>query len=306
MWARVIPILRREDISFAELLLAVHNYLSMGAKRHVLVVDDSLTVRMDLRAALSTAGFAVTACSTKESGMHALEVSTFDLAILDILLPDGNGIEILQHIKQTPELRSIHVFMLSTEAEVHSRLTGLRLGADLYVGKPYDRGYLARAARSLFKMADYAGPPTSRRSLSNKKILIVDDSPTFLHALSAVLRQEGHQIVAAYSGEDALALLEVERFDCVVLDLVMPGVDGLQTCRRLRSLPQLADVPIALMTASPDASVKAEAASAGADDVLLKPTNLARMAEELRALFVKKQQLHAAAAEVPDSTEAAS
>lgn len=276
----------------------------MGTKRHVLVVDDSLTVRMDLRAALSNAGFAVTACSTKESGLQALEASSFDLAILDILLPDGSGIDILQHIKQNPALRAMHVFMLSTEAEVQSRLAGLRLGADQYVGKPYDRGYLARAARTLFKMADYAGPPTSRRSLSNKKILLVDDSPTFLHALSAVLRQEGHQIVAAYSGADALALLELERFDCVVLDLVMPGVDGLQTCRRLRELPQMLDVPIALMTATPDASLKAEAVSAGADDVLLKPTNLALMAEELRALLIKKQR-HAHPADESGHSEAA-
>src|SRR5262249_47905459 len=144
--------------------------------------------------------------------------------------------DLLKEIKQTPELQSIHVFMLSSENEVNSRINGLRLGADLYVGKPYDRGYVARAARELFKMSDYSGAPTSRRSLSNKNILIVDDSPTFLAALADALRTDGHQVVMADSGQDALALAELERFDCVLIDLVMPGLDGMQTGAQLRAL----------------------------------------------------------------------
>lgn len=261
-------------------------------KPRVLVVDDSITVRMDLRAALATAGFVVTTCATKEAALGALKVQPFDLAILDILLPDGSGIDLLMEIKQSPELRSIRVFMLSTEAEVRSRILGLRMGADLYVGKPYDRGYLARTAREMFKMSDYSGPPTSRRSLSNRKLLIVDDSPTFREALATVLRQDGNQVVLATCGEDALALAAIERFDGILVDLVMPGLDGIETCRRLRALPGAEHIPLALMTSSVQAYAEAEAAAAGADEVLLKPVNLGQMSERLRALFVKKLQAH--------------
>ena len=261
-------------------------------KPRVLVVDDSITVRMDLRAALATAGFVVTTCATKEAALGALKVQPFDLAILDILLPDGSGIDLLMEIKQSPELRSIRVFMLSTEAEVRSRILGLRMGADLYVGKPYDRGYLARTAREMFKMSDYSGPPTSRRSLSNRKLLIVDDSPTFREALATVLRQDGNQVVVATCGEDALALAAIERFDGILVDLVMPGLDGIETCRRLRALPGAEHIPLALMTSSVQAYAEAEATAAGADEVLLKPVNLSQMSERLRALFVKKLQAH--------------
>jgi DNA-binding response OmpR family regulator len=261
-------------------------------KPRVLVVDDSITVRMDLRAALATAGFVVTTCATKEAALGALKVQPFDLAILDILLPDGSGIDLLMEIKQTPELRSIRVFMLSTEAEVRSRILGLRLGADLYVGKPYDRGYLARTAREMFKMSDYSGPPTSRRSLSNRKLLVVDDSPTFREALATVLRQDGNQVVLATCGEDALALAAVERFDGILVDLVMPGLDGIETCRRLRALGGAEHIPLALMTSSVQAYAEAEATAAGADEVLLKPVNLGQMSERLRSLFVKKLQAH--------------
>lgn len=257
-------------------------------KPRVLVVDDSITVRMDLRAALATAGFAVTSCGTKESALAALRVEPFELVILDILLPDGSGIDVLKEIKRTPEYGSIRVFMLSTEAEVRDRILGLRLGADLYVGKPYDRGYVARMARELLKMSDYSGPPTSRRSTSNRKVLIVDDNPTFLKALALTLRAQGNQVVMADSADDALALLAIERFDAVLIDLIMPVIDGFETCRRLRALPGLAQLPVALMTATVPPLPEAEAAAAGADEIFDKPQNLAVMNDRLRALIVKK------------------
>lgn len=259
-------------------------------KPRVLVVDDSITVRMDLRAALSTAGFSVSSCGTREAALAALRTQALDLAILDIVLPDGSGIDVLTAIKKTPELRSIRVFMLSSQADVEARLLGLKLGADLYVGKPYDRGYVARAAREMFKMADHAGPPTSRRSLSHRKILLVDDSPTFVEALALVLRQDGNQIVTASSGEDALALLLVERFDCVLLDQVMPGLDGLETCMRLRAIPSMARVPVALMTSSPGVLPVNEVLAAGADELLDKNTDLESLRQQLRGLFVRKKQ----------------
>lgn len=278
----------------------------MSDKPRVLVVDDSLTVRMDLRAVLSTAGFTVTACSSKAEALRALKIHHFHLVVLDILLPDGSGIDILKDIKQTPSMQSTHVFMLSTEDEAQSRIQGLRLGADLYVGKPYDRGYVVRAARELFKMSDYAGPPTSRRSLSHKNILVVDDSPSFASALSMVLRQDGNQVVVASSGADALALLAVERFDCVLVDVVMDGLDGFETCRRLRTLPRMEHAPVALMTTSNRFDLNADAVAAGADELFIKPVDLRLMSEQLRTLLIKKhQQLHGASSDAAAGTDGA-
>ena len=257
-------------------------------KPRVLLVDDSMTVRMDLRAALTTAGFSVTSCSTKAAAVEALKVQAFDLALLDVVLPDGSGIDLLAEIKQTPELRTIRVFMLSTADEVRVRLQGLRLGADLYVGKPYDREHLVREARQLFKMSSHSGPPTARRSWSHRKLLLVDDNPTFLKALASVLRQEGSQVVVATSGEDALALLEMERFDGILVDRIMPGLDGIETCRRLRALRSAEHIPIALMTGSIDPPTEAEALRAGADAVLLKPAQLGLLSESWRAVCEKK------------------
>ena len=259
-------------------------------KPHVLIVDDSMQVRMDLRGALTTAGFSVTSCETKAATVQALKVKPFDLAILDTHLPDGSGMDLLAEIKQTPELRTIRVFMLSTQAELPARLQGFGLGADLYAGKPYDRNYLVREALELFKGASDSAPQGARRPQRGQKLLLVDDNPTFLNALAAVLRQEGNEVVLATSGEDALALVAVERFDGILLDRVMPGLDGIKTCRQLRALRGMESIPIALMTGSIDPAAEAEALQAGVDAVLNKPVQLGQLSERWRALCKRKHQ----------------
>ena len=259
-------------------------------KPHVLVVDDSLTIRMDLRAALCGAGFWVKTCSSLESARHELAVNSFDLVILDHLLPDGSGVELLQQIKESPELRLTRVIMLTTEAEISSRIQGLRLGADHYVGKPYDRDYLMRTARELFKLTDPGRISTSRRLQNTKKLLLVDDSPTFIHGLAMALRQDGHEVAMAYSGEDAVALLAVESFDGVLIDMVMPGINGVETCRRLRQIPGMDHSIVVLMTTSENPAWRAAALAAGADELIIKPRNLSLVTALLLGLFVHKRQ----------------
>ncbi len=133
-------------------------------KPQVLVVDDSLTIRMDLRAALGAAGFLVTACETKALAQKVLESRPFSLVVLDVLLPDGDGIDLLKQIRNSLQLSRVPVILLSTEAEVKDRILGLTFGADEYVGKPYDTGYLVQRAREL--MSRYGSVPRRRRTLA--------------------------------------------------------------------------------------------------------------------------------------------
>jgi len=257
---------------------------------HVLLVDDSLTVRMDLRAALTSAGFLLKTCSTIESARAELFSHAFDLVILDIVLPDGSGIELLKHIKETPELRSLRVIMLSTEAEVRSRIQGLRLGADHYVGKPYDRANVVRTARELFPMPDTSSPSPARRS-RKKLLLLLDDSTTFINSLAVTLRQDGYEVVMSSSEQDAVALLAVEDFDMVLMDLSLPGMDGVQTCRRLRSSRRMDSCLIVLMTTSePDPTTRQDALAAGADELMFKPTRLSVLSAQLLCIFITKRQ----------------
>jgi two-component system NtrC family sensor kinase len=115
-------------------------------KPRVLIVDESLTVRMDLQEAFESIGFATTIGETLAAARKALAEGSFSLVILDVLLPDGDGVDLLREIKNTPTMATTPVVLLSTEAEVRDRVRGLKTGADEYVGKPYDRAnVLARA-----------------------------------------------------------------------------------------------------------------------------------------------------------------
>lgn len=258
-------------------------------RARAIIVDDSLTVRMDLRAALSKAGFLVVACSTKAMAWTTLKSGSFNLAVLDVQLPDGNGIDLLNKIKSDPELSSIPTILLTTETQVETRLQGLACGADRYIGKPYDRDSLVHVAKELCLIADPVHGPASRRDPLGKKILVVDDSPTFAQAAAQQLRRDRHEVVLARSGEEALALLAVEPFACVLLDLTLPGISGLETCRRVRQLPSGRELLLLAVTASESPSLRQDVLLAGFDDVALKTPTLELLQVRVRSLLFARR-----------------
>ena len=255
-------------------------------KPHALIVDDSLTVRMDLRGVLHEAGFYVTACDSRAAAQKALRTRAYAVVILDILLPDGSGIDLLKEIRSEPELVNLPVIMLSSEAEVKHRIRGLTTGADEYVGKPYDSAYVAKCARALaVGPASSAPDPTHK----GKKLLVVDDSPTYLEAVAELLREDGHDVVLARSGEEALNLLSVELVDGIILDLLMPGMSGLETCRRIRSSPAQRHIPVMMLTGRGDQEARAQGLAAGVDEFVVKSPELELLKVRLRALLRRRR-----------------
>ena len=125
----------------------------------VLIVDDSLTVRMDLMELLER-GRLADQCRARRSPRRGRRWprTRFSLVVLDVLLPDGDGIELLEEIRATPSATDTAVMLLSTEAEVHDRVRGLTTGADEYVGKPYDRELRGRAGPRAGARAATAAP----------------------------------------------------------------------------------------------------------------------------------------------------
>ena len=223
----------------------------------VLVVEDSLTVRMDLVEALQEAGFRVRACASLAEARAALREGPCVLAILDLQLPDGEGLDLLELLKGDPA-RRVPVMVLSSESEVHHRVRGLRTGADEYVGKPYDLTQVIGRARELIgRSARGADPQRSR-------VLVIDDSPTLRAELQAVLAAAGHEVVAAGSGEEGLRLAATCPPDAVVVDGSLPGIDGPEVIRRLRHDARLRHVPCLLLTGS-DGSDQLAALDSGAD-----------------------------------------
>jgi DNA-binding response OmpR family regulator len=251
-------------------------------KPSVLIVDDSLTVRMDLGEAFELAGFATRLCSTMAEARNALLTGSFSLIILDVLLPDGDGVDLLREIRQTAATAETLIMLLSSEAEVSDRTRGLKTGADEYIGKPYDQFYVvARASELLRKREPGSGAARSTT------VLIIDDSPTFREELKSVLESSGYAVVTAGTGEDGLRAAVDVRPAVIVVDGILPGIDGSTVIRRIRADAALRSTPCILLTGSEERSDELEAFDAGADAFVRKEEDtqiiLARVTAVLRS-----------------------
>lgn len=247
----------------------------------VLIVDDSPTVRMNLLELLSGADLPAHACATIAEARHLLAEAAFALVILDVLLPDGDGIELLREIRATPAFDAMTVMLLSTEAEVGDRVRGMTTGADEYVGKPYDPTYLVGRARELLRRG------FADATRGHETILIIDDSATFREALKAALEEQSYHVVIAGSGEEGLRLAADIRPSGLVVDGVLPGIDGATVIRRIRLDAALRGLPCLLLTGSEDRGAELCALDAGADAFAVKGENteviLARISAMLRS-----------------------
>jgi DNA-binding response OmpR family regulator len=270
---------------------------------HVIIADASRSDRMDLRASLSAAGFLVTACDSAASTKKALSTRTYDVAILDIDLPDDNGINLMRDIRSAGHGNRLPVILMSNESDVKLRIRGLAMGANACISKPYDSAYIVACVQDLVHGAVHgaeSGPPPSSTCAMGRKILIVDDSHTYRLKLAEVLRQDRHNVIIAGSGEEALALLEAEPVDAILLDLMMPGTDGLDVCRRIRRSPSRRHMHILMMTSRDDVEAKRASLAAGADDIIVKSSELELLKVRLRALL-KTDRADSAEAERPSA-----
>lgn len=116
-------------------------------------------------------------------------------------------------------------------------------------------------------------------------ILIVDDEALNRMLLRSVLEEEGYRVLEAPDGEQALQLTEEHAVDLILLDVVMPGIDGIEVCRRVRQKEQLAHVPIILLTALDDSATRTQGSAAGCDDFLSKPVDDSELFARLSGLL---------------------
>ena len=256
--------------------------------RTVLVVDDSLTVRMSLVEMLEAADFPVVACATGAEARKALSETRFALAILDILLPDTDGIELLKEIRANPSAAGTAVMLLSTETEVRDRIRGLKTGADEYIGKPYDPSYVVARAHELVRRGQDTG------AAAQETVLIVDDSITFREALKAALLEAGYRVAVASTGEEGLRQAAHVRPAAMIVDGDLPGIDGGTVIQRIRLDAALRRIPCLLLTASDERDAEVKALEAGADAFVRKADDFAVTLAKLKAM------LRSAGVQVPD------
>ena len=202
----------------------------------VLIVDDEVPAREILASYLEPEGFRVAiACSAGEAVAKARELQP-DAITLDILMPNSNGFEALLSLKSAPDTANIPIIVVSI---VDQQKMGFALGAADYLIKPVDKGLLLQTIRK------YTQPLTIAESL----ILVVDDDPLTLDLLETTLHSAGYKTQTALSGKAALATLAHTRVNGILLDLMMPEMDGFEVLKHMKHDAAMKDIPVIILTA---------------------------------------------------------
>jgi signal transduction histidine kinase len=146
--------------------------------------------------------------------------------------------------------------------------------------------------RALLRTARAAVPTNS--ALAPKRVLTVDDDPEYLDMLGERLRKRGYEVLASRSGEEALAALEAQPVDCILLDRSMAGIGGVATCKRIKDMPATRDTPLIFLTATEQREAVIEGLGAGADDFVSKASGFdvlsARVQAQLRRRQIEDEQ----------------
>jgi two-component system NtrC family sensor kinase len=220
----------------------------------ILIVDDSRTVRMDLADTLEAAGFRVIPCATATEARTALRTQPIALALLDLALPDGGGLDLVEQIRRDHLLGAMPLLMLASRAEVEPEIVKRGLCVEDYVGKPYDRATVVTRVRELL------GTPPVR-----DLVLVVAGETALRDRLAARFDQEGFATALAADGAEGLRLAATARPTAILIDDSMRDMDGASMLLRLRLEPGLRTIPCLFLAASEGKDLEVRAFAAGAD-----------------------------------------
>jgi CheY-like chemotaxis protein len=208
-----------------------------GVRTALVVEDDEKSAEL-VRVQLEAEGFTVLHAASAEVALKLAVQQPLALITLDIMLPNMDGWELLSRIKQMPALRRIPVVIISIVADPHK---GFSLGAAEVMQKPISRQELYEALVDLGLFPLSQGQPL--------KVLIADDDPKAVEMLAIGITSLAGTALRAYGGREAIEIAKRELPDLIVLDLMMPGVNGFDVVDVLRQQPETARIPILIVTA---------------------------------------------------------
>ena len=259
----------------------------MEQSSRIVLVEHSRTQALTLRHVLEREGWEVVVATTAEEGLREIKRVPPDLILASYYLPGIGGDELCRRTRMSINTRGVPI-LLMTDDNAHE-VAGLESGADDFVSKTVDSEVLlVRIRAHLQKSAGQASVYRQEESLFRSACLLtIDDSRTYLSHLKTHLSKEGYSVVSANSGEEGLRAIEENSIDCVLVDLVMPGIDGIEVCRRIKELRRAIGQPIAviMLTGQENKEDLTRALAAGADDFVGKSSDMAILKARIRALL---------------------
>lgn len=239
----------------------------------ILVVDDSPMIRMRIREELEQDGYEIIeAGNGLEALIHAGSGSPPDLITLDIEMPKLGGFDTCRKLRsdsyarffQKNEDHQVPIIFITGNDTIEDRKTGFELGAMDFISKPFQKGEVQRAVRNIL------GQNPVRRDI---RAVVADDNKVARKITTMCLMREGIEVLEAEDGKTAYELLveNRDRIHIVLTDLIMPEMDGMTLCRRIRQELVMEDIPVIVLTAVSDLAEVLEVFKVGASDYLVKP-----------------------------------
>jgi len=283
--------------SLEELISGIVSFNALSKKK-ILVIEDNEIELQRLSELLSNDCLDVTVATTAKKGLAVLKKELFDCIVLDYVLPDANGLDLLNKVNllkqpQTTiilhsardftqdeliQLKRLNYKIIKKTSESHVYLL-----EEILILLHIDKKYISE---SKLKMID--GIRISSDVLDSKKVLVVDDDVRNLFALTAVFERSSLEVITAESGREALEILNKEKnIDIVLMDIMMPEMDGYETIQMIRKEPRNKSLPIIAVTAKAMIGDRQKCISSGASDYITKPVKTDQLLSLMRVWLIK-------------------
>lgn len=206
----------------------------------VLVVDDDPDIVRLIMLSLEQEGFQTVGATSGEQALEVARTRQIDAITLDLLMPGMNGLEVARRLKEDPQTANIPVVVVSAyTADQEPEL--LAMGVAGVIGKPIDEERLLLSIRGVLGSVD--------STKETPTVLVVDDDQDVRRIIGMMLERAGYRIRAAADGQEAYRMIMEERPDLLILDLMMPNLDGFQLVRLLRQRRWTQQIPLLVLTA---------------------------------------------------------
>ncbi|UCH98235.1 MAG: response regulator [Candidatus Aminicenantes bacterium] len=264
-------------------------------KYKIMIVEDSEIQVVVLRHILEQQGWEVLEANSAEQALDALSKSTDEespgLIIIDYHLPGIQGDELCRRLKLNINTRSIPILMLTVEDDEESQRHGLESGADDYLPKPTDDDILVLKIKSLLRKSRESHVLFGIGSslFQSSRILAVDNSLTYLEFLAEAFKEDGIRIDKAFGGSEALEKIKEKKYDCVLVDLALPEIDGIEICKNILEMRRSLEEPLVMILMAHESKEDmARALEAGADDFVGKSCDISIIKARVIALLRRK------------------
>ncbi|MFC1459798.1 response regulator [Microvirga arabica] len=260
--------------------------------KKLLLVEDDDNQRMSLSELMKSEQVDVTAVGTAEGALEVIQVRPFDCAIVDLGLPDLPGAELIERIRKTQGGEELPIVIYTGQDLTREEERRLQNIAATIIVKGEGSSEQLLNDTALFLHRAISAIPEDKHiivehradgSLDGRKVLIIDDDMRNIFSLTSALEQHGLSVIFAENGLEGIEKLQANPdIDVALVDIMMPEMDGYETMREIRNIPQYRDLPLVAVTAKAMKGDREKCLEAGATDYVSKPVDIDQLLAVLR------------------------